>query len=564
MKKIIVVIVVFFALQLNAQTGIGTATPDASAKLEVAASDKGFLPPRVQLTAINSPNPITNPANGLMVFNTVTAGTNPFQVVPGYYYWDATGQKWVSLSTTVGNVQNQAIFRSTSNTNALNPVSTWLSSFTNIASGDLSIGSSTTFTLSNGFYKLEWALPYQPTGTYNDMLLQEFSSGAWGTFKNNDTYARIANGGTGNWGGTTFAADVVDCSTASRIFRLYNADGAGRVLYAGATFIITKLNPSITTSTTADNLGNHIATNNIQLNDKFLSNDGGNEGIRIDNSGKVGIGTTAPTQALDVSGTGKFSTSIINSGFRTYFGKDGSNLHWFATTDGVAEPYNLGYGVESSAGILSHRWNTSGVERMRLNSNGYLGIGTNAPNRKLHVLSADNSSVYIESTTSDNNGMVILNANTTQNWSNNWHEFVIFQNQGNYIGTISAVSNGSGIAYNTTSDYRLKTDLKNYSGLDLVNKIKTYDYAWKKDSSRMYGVMAHELQAVLPYMVTGEKDAVDATGQIIPQAVDYSKLTPILVKAIQEQNEKLELQKQEIEELKKEILAIKKNQKNRK
>ena len=93
MKKIIVVIVVFFALQLNAQTGIGTATPDASAKLEVSATNKGFLPPRVQLTAINSPNPITNPANGLMVFNTVTAGTNPFQVVPRYYYWDATAQR---------------------------------------------------------------------------------------------------------------------------------------------------------------------------------------------------------------------------------------------------------------------------------------------------------------------------------------------------------------------------------------------------------------------------------------------------------------------------------------
>ena len=464
MKKQLLFFVIVINMSVVAQTCIGTTTPDASAKLEVAASDKGFLPPRVALTATNAASPITNPANGLMVFNTVTAGTNPFQVVPGYYYWDATGQKWVSLSTTVGNVQNQAIFRSSSSTTPLNAVSSWGSSFTNIASGDMSVGSSTTFTLSNGFYKLEWALPYQSGGSYNDMLLQEYSSGAWGTFRNNDIYARIPNGGVGNWGGGTFAADVVDCSTSSRTFRLYNPDNGGRSIYAGATFIITKLNPSITTSTTADNLGNHIATNNIQLNDKFLSNDGGNEGIRIDNSGKVGIGTTAPTQALDVSGTGKFSTSIINSGFRTYFGKDGSNLHWFATTDGVAEPYNLSYGIESSAGILSHRWYTSGVERMRLNSNGYLGIGTNAPNRKLHVLSADNSSVYVESTTSDNNGMVILNANTTQNWSNNWHEFVIFQNQGSYIGTISAVSNGSGIAYNTTSDYRLKTDLKNYSG----------------------------------------------------------------------------------------------------
>jgi hypothetical protein len=98
----------------------------------------------------------------------------------------------------------------------------------------------------------------------------------------------------------------------------------------------------------------------------------------------------------------------------------------------------------------------------------------------------------------------------------------------------------------TTSDYRLKTDLRNYNGLDLVNKIKTYDYAWKKDSSRMYGVMAHELQSVLPYAATGQKDAVDADGKIIPQAVDYSKLTPILIKAIQEQDIKIKEQEGKI------------------
>lgn len=84
--------------ELSAQTGIGTTTPNASAKLEVAANDKGFLPPRVALTATNSASPISNPANGLMVINTVLAGTFPNNVVPGYYYWN--GSSWSPMQSS--------------------------------------------------------------------------------------------------------------------------------------------------------------------------------------------------------------------------------------------------------------------------------------------------------------------------------------------------------------------------------------------------------------------------------------------------------------------------------
>lgn len=391
MKNIFFILFILFVANIaKAQTGIGTTTPDASAKLEISSPNKGFLPPRVSLTATNSASPITSPANGLMVFNTVTAGTSPNQVVPGYYYWDATGLQWVSLSTTVGNVQNQAIYRSTSNTNANSAVSTWNSRFNNIAAGDLTFTSSTSFALSNGIYKLEWALPYQQASTYNLMVLQEYSYSAWGTFLNNNGYAAVGNGGDNNWGGGTFAADIVDCSSSTRTFRLFNLDGS-RGLYYGATFIITKLNPSVTTSTTADNLGNHIATKNISLNDYYLSNDGGNEGIRVDNTGNVGIGNNAPTQALDVTGTGKFSTSLINSGTRSYFGKDGSNMHWFGTTDAVTEANNLAYGFESNGtSIQSHKWNIGGAEKMKLASTGKLGIGTSSPGTSLHIENGNN------------------------------------------------------------------------------------------------------------------------------------------------------------------------------
>jgi hypothetical protein len=101
MKKgiLIIVVTVFCIWQSNAQTGIGTTTPSASAKLEVAATDKGFLPPRVALTAANVFTPITgtsSAAAGLLIYNTATAGSAPNSVVPGYYYWN--GSAWVQIA----------------------------------------------------------------------------------------------------------------------------------------------------------------------------------------------------------------------------------------------------------------------------------------------------------------------------------------------------------------------------------------------------------------------------------------------------------------------------------
>jgi hypothetical protein len=196
-------------------------------------------------------------------------------------------------------------------------------------------------------------------------------------------------------------------------------------------------------------------------------------------------------------------------------------------------------------------WNFTGLNSpiLTIDNDNKVGIGTASPRVKLHVQTADQNSVYIESTTSDNNGMFILNANTDQNWSVNWHEFMYFQKQGNALGWIGSANSGTGVSYNTSSDYRLKTDLKNYSGLDLVNKIKTYDFAWKSNSSRMHGVMAHELQEILPYAVSGSKDAIDKNGKMVPQGVDYGKITPILVKAIQEQDEVINNLKKDKERL---------------
>jgi len=116
------------------------------------------------------------------------------------------------------------------------------------------------------------------------------------------------------------------------------------------------------------------------------------------------------------------------------------------------------------------------------------------------------------------------------------YRYLQFVAGGGGVGTIT--SNGSSTSYNTTSDYRLKEDLQELKGLDKVLAIKTYNYKWKNSELRTDGVLAHELEEVLPYAVNGEKDGAEMQG------VDYSKLVPILVKAIQEQQAQIDELKQ--------------------
>ncbi|MFZ4520337.1 MAG: hypothetical protein ACOYNC_01455 [Bacteroidales bacterium] len=79
---------------------IDGSAPDPSAGLDVNFTNKGFLPPRVSLTAIDEPMPVETPAIGLLVYNTDVAGTEPNNVLPGYYCWN--GFKWLSVSAPQG------------------------------------------------------------------------------------------------------------------------------------------------------------------------------------------------------------------------------------------------------------------------------------------------------------------------------------------------------------------------------------------------------------------------------------------------------------------------------
>ena len=125
----------------------------------------------------------------------------------------------------------------------------------------------------------------------------------------------------------------------------------------------------------------------------------------------------------------------------------------------------------------------------------------------------------------------------------------IFYNGNGTVGSIS--TNGSATAYTTSSDYRLKNFVAPMTtGLATVSALKPVTYKWNADDSDGEGFIAHELQAVIPHAVTGEKDAVNEDGTIKPQGVDYSKIVVHLVAAIQELKATVDAQAAEITALK--------------
>src|SRR5690554_1987062 len=80
----------------NAKVGIGTSTPHVSSILEINATNKGVLIPRVALTSTSDQATITQLVESLLVYNTNTAS----DVTPGFYYW--TGTAWQALGGSVG------------------------------------------------------------------------------------------------------------------------------------------------------------------------------------------------------------------------------------------------------------------------------------------------------------------------------------------------------------------------------------------------------------------------------------------------------------------------------
>jgi hypothetical protein len=101
------------------------------------------------------------------------------------------------------------------------------------------------------------------------------------------------------------------------------------------------------------------------------------------------------------------------------------------------------------------------------------------------------------------------------------------------VGSISTTATAT--AYSTSSDIRLKTAITPITGaLERITSLNPIRFLWKSTGEEGHGFAAHELQQVVPEAVTGEPNALNEDGSIKPQQVDFSKLVPWLVGALQE------------------------------
>jgi hypothetical protein len=197
------------------------------------------------------------------------------------------------------------------------------------------------------------------------------------------------------------------------------------------------------------------------------------------------------------------------------------------TSSGVSSIWTSG-ALTFSTG--SNAYSTNGA-RMTLDASGNLLVGQTTAG-----LDA-NGGIWVRSATSIYGSSIIINHPTAVGTGNSYSEFT---HNGIVIGSIS--QNGTtGVLYNISSDYRLKEAVQPITdGLSRINALKPSIYKWKSDGSAGEGFLAHELAEVVPFAVTGKKDAVNEDGSIKSQGIDMSRIVPILVAAIKELTARVE------------------------
>ncbi len=292
------------------------------------------------------------------------------------------------------------------------------------------------------------------------------------------------------------------------------------------------------------------------------------EDMVITTDADVGFGIGSPKAKLQALNPDAGEVSTILASNSTYSLNNSVSGYGFSLSSSSASKASIFFKSGSAGFGRGHlifalnktgNWTTSVAETdelMRLDYNGNLGVGTSSPTHKIHVEgSFSGACAKIKNTAGTNSDGLTIELNIAGGTSNA-NDYVNFLNQSSNQGAIEGT--GTGVNYATTSDRRLKQNIKDISGaLSIVNSMnpKYYEYI-SNPEVKEFGFIAQELQLVYPQAVSGDPNS-DVTTH--PMMVDYSRLTPVLTAAVKELHENLKEQQESNDDKTRFIIKLEKS-----
>ena len=205
-----------------------------------------------------------------------------------------------------------------------------------------------------------------------------------------------------------------------------------------------------------------------------------------------------------------------------------------------------------------------GAEAMRISSDGNVLIGTTTSNAKLFSSTSATSQPALRlASTSASYADNIISIDADRNTTNNTFYAITYYNNGagNFKFRVADSGNvtNTNNSYGSISDIKLKENIVDATlKLEKLNQVRIVNFNFINDNQKQIGVIAQELENIFPSMVEESPDK-DKDGNDLgttTKQVKYSVFVPILIKAVQELSDKVDVQQSKIDALEARLTAL--------